>query len=114
MTGRRGSSLVEAMVGLALGALASGVLAASVLVGVRALTLANGVGAQVAATYDGIERLRLEAPGETSDLVGAVPQIERRRQRVAGRGRPSACDVESTWTSLAGDHPFEIEAACWP
>ena len=106
MTSRSGSSLVEALVGSALGALAAGVLASSVLTGVRALSLAHGVGAEVTATYDGIERLRREAPGETHDVTGSRPVVTRQRRRTAGRGQPDALAVESGWSGLTGPHAF--------
>ena len=110
MTSRRGASLVEALVGMALGALAAGVLAASVLTGVRALSLATGVGAQVAAAYDGLERLRREPSGETHDVLGGLPMIARQRRRSPGRGRPDALGVESTWTSLTGAHALSVSS----
>jgi len=109
-----GSSIVEALVGLALGAIAVGVLACSVLIGVRALALANGVGAQATATHDGIERLRHRPAGESSDLLPTVPVIARRCERTAGRGRPDALVVESTWTSVAGPHPFAVTSEQTP
>ena len=108
MSTRRGSTIVEALVGMALGGLAIGLLAASVLVGARALLLARGVGAQVVATHDGLERLRRRPPGESSDLVGTLPVMPRRCARVAGRGRPDALSVESTWTATTGPHPFVV------
>ena len=114
MTPRRGASLVEALVGLALGALAVGVLASSVLTGVRALSLATGVGGEVTATYDGIERLRREAPGETHDSTGGEPPIIRERERTAGRGQPDALAVESGWTGLTGPHAFAVSSVHVP
>jgi len=104
----RGSSMVEALVGMALGSLAIGILAASVLVGARALLLARGVGAQVTATHDGLERLRRRPPGETNDVVGTLPALTRRCERAAGRGRPDALAVESTWTTAPTPHPFAV------
>jgi hypothetical protein len=114
MNERSGSGIVEALVGMALGGLAIGLLAASVLVGGRALLLARGVGAQVAATHDGLERLRRRAPGETNDLVGAMPAIVRRSERVDGRGRPDVLTVESTWAAGAGEHPLAVTSECAP
>jgi len=114
MSDRRGSGIVEALVGMALGGLAIGLLAASVLVGARALLLARGVGAQVAATHDALERLRRRAPGETNDLVGTTPTVGRRWERVDGRGRPDTLTVESTWTAGAGEHPFAVASECAP
>lgn len=108
MRSRRGSGIVEALVGMALAGLAIGALAASVLVGMRALALARGVGAQVAATHDGLERLRRRPPGETNDLVGTMPVVARRCERAAGRGRPDALTVESTWTATTTPHPFAV------
>ena len=110
MTARRGASLVEALVGLALGALAAGVLASSVFAGVRALSLATGVGAEVTATYDAIERLRREPAGETNDSVGGGPSIARQRRRAAGRGQPDALAVESGWSGLTGPHAFAVSS----
>jgi hypothetical protein len=104
----RGAGIVEALVGLALGALAMGVLAASVLVGVRGLALARGTGAQVTATYDGVERSRRRPPGEATDLVASTPPVARRSTRRAGRGRPDAIGVESSWTASTGAHRFVV------
>lgn len=111
MTGSRGSTLLEAMVGLMLGALAIGVLAAGVLTGVRAFSLAGGVSAQVTAMHDGLERLRVSVPADPLDHVGGVPTVARRRTRASGRGRPDALRVESTW---AGTHRFTIASEAAP
>jgi hypothetical protein len=108
MSGERGSSVVEALVGVALGAVAIGVLASSVLTGVRALALATGVGAQVTATHDGLERLGRRPAGATDELLSTAPVIARRCERVAGRGRPDALAVESTWTNPARVHHFRV------
>jgi hypothetical protein len=110
MTARRGASLVEALVGLALGALAAGVLASSLLAGVRALSLATGVGAEVTATTDAVERLRREGPGETLDATGDSPVVTRERRRVAGRGQPDTLAVESGWSGLTGSHAFTVSS----
>jgi hypothetical protein len=112
MTGDRGASLVEALVGLALGALAAGVLAASLAMGTRAFSLATGVGVQTIATLDGLEQLRLEPAGETTDVVGTTPAVTRRRTRTTGRGLPDALRVDTTWTSLVGPHPFVVASEC--
>jgi hypothetical protein len=108
MSATRGSSVIEALVGVALGALAVGMLASSILVGVRALTLATGVGAQVTATHDGVERLRHRPFGEIDEVLPITPRLVRRCVRVAGRGRPDALVVTSTWTNHANAHRFAI------
>jgi hypothetical protein len=106
----RGASLVEALVAVALGAVAAGTLAASAAVGVRALSLAGGVGAQVMATHDALERLRLGGPDDTSDVVGRQPAIARRRLAIDGRGRADALAVTSTW---AEGHRLDVRSEYW-
>jgi hypothetical protein len=105
MNARQGATLIEALVGVALAALATGILAAAVLTGVRTFSLANGTTAQVTAVHDGLERLRASPPGSTTDTVGTTPAIERERSASDGRGRPDALRVES---SVGGAHPFAV------
>jgi hypothetical protein len=108
MTGVRGFGLVEALVGAALGALALGVLASAVAVGARALVLARGVGAQVVAVHDGIERLRHAPAGEVLETVGDGPAIDRRSAREDGRGRTDAFTVETSWAATMEPHRFAV------
>jgi len=102
-----GSSIVEALVGLALGAIAVGVLACSVLIGVRALALANAwVRKQRPPTMasNGCGTGRPVRPATCCDRAGHRPTV-----RAHGRARPpDALVVESTWTSVAGPHPFAV------
>jgi hypothetical protein len=105
MNGRRGATLVESLVAVALAALAAGVLAAGVSTGVRAFSLATGVDAQVVAVHDGLERLRATPPGSVDDTVGTAPVIARRRSSSDGRGQPDPLLVETT---VAGGHRFAV------
>jgi hypothetical protein len=114
MTGSRGSGIVEALFATALGALATAILAASVFTASRALALARGVGAQAAATYDGVERLRRRAPGIADDLIGTVPPIARHCERSTGRGHPDALTVSGTWSTLATGHMFRVDSRHLP
>jgi hypothetical protein len=81
------------------------VLASGVLTGVRTFSLATGVGVQVVAAHDGLERLRASPPGSTDDTVGTTPVVARRRSSSDGRGQPDSLLVEST---IAGNHRFTV------
>lgn len=108
MTGTRGFGLVEALVGAALGALALGVLASGIAMGARALGLARGVGAQIVAAHDGLERLRHSPAGIWVEAVGDGPAIERRSAREDGRGRVDALTVETFWSAPTLPHRFAV------
>ena len=111
MTESRGFGLVEALVGVALGALAVGVLASSVSIGARALVLARGTGAQIVAAHDGLERLRHHAPGTIDDVVEGHPSVTRQCVRGNGRGRVDPLAVDTIWTAGSTSHPFAAERA---
>jgi hypothetical protein len=114
MNARRGAGLVEAVFAVALGAFATAILAASVLIGSRALALARGAGAQTTATYDGLEHLRRRPPGTTDDLIGTVPSLTRHCERAPGRGRPDALSVAGSWAALGSSHAFLVRSQHLP
>jgi hypothetical protein len=114
MNATRGASIVEALFAVVLAALATGILAASVFTGSRALALARGAGAQATATHDGLERLRRRSPGTTDDLVGTVPAVTRHCERTPGRGRPDALSVSGGWAALSRSHAFLVRSEYLP
>ena len=95
---------------IALGALATGILAAGVFTGSRALALARGAGARATATHDGLERLRRRNPGASDELVGTAPPVMRHCEREPGRGRPDALSVTGSWAALSRAHDFVVRS----
>ena len=114
MSATRGAGIVEALFAVALCALATGILAASVFTGSRALALARGSSAQATATYDGLERLRRSGPGILDELVGSAPQVTRHCERASGRGRPDALSVAGSWAMLSASHTFLVRSEHLP
>jgi len=112
MTGTRGASVVEALVGAALAGLALAGLAATAQVSVRALTLARQGATALAVAGARMEALRAGPRADGADRVtGADGTDFTRRWRVAdGRGAPAAVTVDVGW----GAHVFTLASEVWP
>jgi len=112
MTGTRGASVVEALVGAALAGVALAGLAATAQVSVRALTLAHQGAAALAVAAERMETLRAGPRADGADLVtaGDGTGFARRWRVVDGRGAPSGITVDVGW----GTHAFTLASEVWP
>jgi len=111
MTGRPdGFGVVEAIVALALAAIAFGALATSAHVGTLALRRSSARQATASAATERLEALRAGPRHSGDDLVTGPPAITRVWTRTPGRGRPDALAVEA---ECDGSH-LALRSAVWP
>jgi len=92
---RNGFGLVEAIVALALAAIAFGALASSAHVCTQALRRSSARQAAAAAATDRLETLRAGPRHPGSDRVAGPPATTRVWRHVPGRGRPDLLAVET-------------------
>jgi Tfp pilus assembly protein PilV len=112
MTGTRGTSVMEALVGAALAGLALAGLAATAQVSAQALRLARNQGMALAVATERLEALRAGPRGAGTDAVVTPDGTTfRRTWRVRdGRGAPATLDVDVAW----GTHALALGSEVWP
>jgi len=112
MSGRAGSSLVEALVALALVSIALAGLATSAAVGRRHLSLAWDLGAAVALAGDRLEALRAgpRDTGTDRPTGNRRTAFTRTWRSTDGRGGPSTFEVEVAW----GGRRLELRSGAFP
>lgn len=112
MTGTRGMSVVEALVGAALAGLALAGLAATAQVSVRALTLARRDATALAVAGARLESLRAGPRADGTDHTAGSDGTDfaRRWHAADGRGAPAAVGVDVTW----GSHALGLGSEVWP
>jgi hypothetical protein len=100
MSGRRGASVVEALVAAALAGLAAAGLAVTAALAARTLALARDTAAAVALAAERTEALYAgpRADGTDAPAVGGTAFV-RRWQVTAGRGLPDGVAVTVAWPS---------------
>ncbi len=103
MSGRRGASVVEALVAAALAGLATAGLAATAALAARTLALARDTAAAVALAAERTEALYAgpRVDGTDAPAVGATA-FARRWRVTPGRGRPDGIAVEVGWPPQHG------------
>lgn len=94
--GRDGFGVVEALVALALAAVAFGALAAATRTATEALRRTSARQAAVAAALGRLEALRGGPRDSGSDLLPGSPSVARAWRHVPGRGRPDLVEAEAT------------------
>jgi len=99
MSGRRGSSVVEALVAAALGGVALGALAASGALAVRALAAVRDTGTALVLASERLESLRAgrRIPGRDVVRAAAGTAFNRAWTVERGRGRPDRLAVDLRW-----------------
>ncbi|HLK12980.1 MAG TPA: hypothetical protein VKW76_16515 [Candidatus Binatia bacterium] len=103
MTGRRGASVVEALVGAALAGLATAGLAATAAVAARTLALARDTAAAVTLAGERAEALFAGPRADGADTPAVGGTVFARRWRVTpGRGRPDEVVVDVGWPPRHG------------
>jgi type II secretory pathway pseudopilin PulG len=108
--GRAGFGVVEALVALALAAVAFGALASATQVATRALRRAASRQAATAAATARLETLRAGARASGHDVLAGTPAVTRVWRHVPGRGRPDGLRVD---TECDGSR-VTLESAVWP
>jgi Tfp pilus assembly protein PilV len=106
-----GASIVEALVALALAALAVGGLAATAATSVRGLVRARHDATALTVAAERLEALRAGPRGSDGDARLADGTVFARTWRTTpGRGRPDQLDVTVAWE----DHRLELGSEVWP
>jgi len=105
-----GFGLVEALVALALAAIAFGALAASAHVAVQSFRRSAAHQAAGIAALDRLEALRAGARASGADTVPGPPVVSRAWRVAAGRGRPD----DLTTDAQADGSRVILETRAWP
>jgi len=112
MTGRRGSTVAEALVGLGLAAIALAGVAGVAGLATRSLRLARDMGIAVALGAERLERLRLAPGADGADTMSGADGTVFSRQwsHAGGRGRPTRLSARVTW----GRHVLDLRTEVPP
>jgi type II secretory pathway pseudopilin PulG len=112
MNGARGTSVVEALVGMVLAGIALAGLAATARVSTQALRLARDGANALAFASRQLEVLRLgpRTTGNDTVTAGDGTTFARTWRATDGRGAPSPLAADVAW----GTHACTLDSAVWP
>ena len=112
MTGRRGTSIVDALVGAALAGIAVAGLAGTAALASQGLRLARDTGTALALATERLEALRVgpRADGADSQVAPDGTRFQRSWSRDGGRGMPVRLGARIAW----GRHALELETEALP